>query len=413
MEFKSYLLEDVAMFRNAKISVEDIEDKDYISTENMLPNKNGVTFDGSKPTSGNVNRFSRKDILISNIRPYFKKIWFSDRVGAASPDVLILGGKEEILLPKFLYYVLSNDVFFDYMVKTSKGTKMPRGDKNAILKYEVKIPSIKYQAKITNILSLIDEKVLVNKNLIKSLGSICDSLFKRWFIDFEFPNEQGLPYRSSGGEMVESELGEIPKFFEIKELLSICEVKDGTHDSPKQAIEGFPLVTSKHLMDNSIDFSSAKLISTEDYEKVNRRSQVDTNDILISMIGTVGKLYLVHDKEINFAIKNIGLIKTSQIDDYEYIFSYFKSNFMQNYIKERTTGSTQQYISLTELRKVPVLVPSEQVLTAYKRVIKPLYEMIALITVENQRLVLLRDSLLPKLLSGEIEIPDESVVERL
>jgi len=316
---------------------------------------------------------------------------------------------EDMVTFDYMYYVLKSSK--DKLEAVASGSTFKEVSGKVVKDFEILIPDIMTQNKITNILNSLDEKIECNMDIIKNLEEFSQTLFKHWFIDFEFPNVEGLPYKSSGGEMVDSELGEIPKDWVFKNLVNICEVKDGTHDSPKQVEEGYPLVTSKHLRKNSIDFATTKLISFDDYEKVNKRSLVERFDILISMIGTVGRLYLVQDKFIEFAIKNIGLIKTSQIDDYEFIYCYLQSESMKAHIEERMAGSTQQYISLTELRKIPVLMPSKEVLKIFKDKVHSLFEMIYSMTVEIHLLEELRDTLLPKLLSGEIEVPDESVAD--
>ncbi|WP_338784032.1 restriction endonuclease subunit S [Bacillus paranthracis] len=285
--------------------------------------------------------------------------------------------KNDVLSPYYLYTYF-NSLHFQSLINTWAGggfTRLYIGV-TAQLKLPIEVPNIHEQKKMTKILTYLDKKITLNNSVVKNLEEISQTFFKHWFTNFEFPNEQGEPYKSSGGEMVESELGEIPKGWNIEKLSNVCEVKDGTHDSPKQVEHGYPLVTSKHLRNHEIDFSTTKLISEEDFIKVNKRSLVETQDILISMIGTVGRLYFVQGENINYAIKNIGLIKSSQTDIAEYIYMYFKSPFMINHIKERMTGSTQQYISLTELRKIPVILPKEDILSRYSALIKPNFDMI-------------------------------------
>lgn len=139
-------------------------------------------------------------------------------------------------------------------------------------------------------------------------------------------------------------------------LGDICDVRDGTHDSPKPKDSGHPLVTSKHIKNHKIDFSTANLISDEDFEAVNKRSKVDQHDILISMIGTVGELALI-DYEPTFAIKNIGLIKTGDELLGKYLFYYLQSTKAKQYIEASLAGSTQKFIGLGQLRNFPVELP--------------------------------------------------------
>lgn len=139
-------------------------------------------------------------------------------------------------------------------------------------------------------------------------------------------------------------------------LGDICDVRDGTHDSPKPKNSGHPLVTSKHIKNYKIDFSTANLISAQDFEAVNRRSKVDKHDILISMIGTVGELALI-DYQPTFAIKNIGLIKTGDELLGKYLFYYLQSTKAKQYIEASLAGSTQKFIGLGQLRKFPIELP--------------------------------------------------------
>ncbi len=130
------ILADLCAFTDIRVAVADLDLDSYISTENMLPNKEGITRSVGLPTVNQTQAYRAEDVLISNIRPYFKKIWFADRDGGCSNDVLVLRAKKNVY-PNFLYYLLSDDSFFDYATATAKGTKMPRGDKGAIMRYEV------------------------------------------------------------------------------------------------------------------------------------------------------------------------------------------------------------------------------------------------------------------------------------
>lgn len=142
----------------------------YVSTENMLPNKTGITTPSNVPTVGSITAYKENDTLVSNIRPYFKKIWKATSCGGCSNDVLVFRAKNGITAD-FLYYSLADDKFFDYSMKTSKGTKMPRGDKKAILEYTVSDLDLITQKKATIILSLIDRKIAVNNTINDNLAA--------------------------------------------------------------------------------------------------------------------------------------------------------------------------------------------------------------------------------------------------
>ena len=220
---------------------------------------------------------------------------------------------------KFIKYYLNQLDITPYIT----GSAQPKLNKANLSKIKVIAPTKSEQISISNFLGMLDEKIELNNQMNETLEEMAQALFKRWFVDFEFPNEEGKPYKSSGGEMVESELGMIPKGWNIKLASEVVDVKDGTHASPKVVNEGYPLITSKHINGDRLRIEEANLISETDYVEVNKRSKVDTGDILISMIGTVGLLYYVQDLDVNFAIKNLGLFKTSKtVEMQEYIYLY-------------------------------------------------------------------------------------------
>lgn len=158
-------------YAEGRIAVADLDLYSYISTENMLQNKEGICQSSGLPTVAQTQAYQPDDVLVSNIRPYFRKIWFSDREGGCSNDVLVMRAKEDCY-PRFLYYVLSDNAFFDYATATGKGTKMPRGDKGAIMRYLV--PNVPYetQVEIADTLSALDERIVENKKINHHLTSI-------------------------------------------------------------------------------------------------------------------------------------------------------------------------------------------------------------------------------------------------
>lgn len=161
-------LGDISSFRKKKISITTLTTKTYISTENMLPNKSGIVNATSLPKGNLTQAFEKGDVLVSNIRPYFKKIWMAKNNGGCSNDILVFAANKNID-NDFLYYVISDDAFFAHAMATSKGTKMPRGDKKSIMQYEVPCYEIQIQQKIASILKSIDEKIEINNRINNNL----------------------------------------------------------------------------------------------------------------------------------------------------------------------------------------------------------------------------------------------------
>ena len=163
-------LSDICDFRKGKVEVENLNAKNYISTENMLPNKCGITEASSLPTVSLTQEYNSGDVLVSNIRPYFKKIWQAQYDGGCSNDVLVFVPKPNTD-KDFLYYVLADDDFFTYSMATSKGTKMPRGDKISIMQYEVPLIDLQVQKKIASVLKVLDEKIELNNEINNNLAA--------------------------------------------------------------------------------------------------------------------------------------------------------------------------------------------------------------------------------------------------
>ena len=150
-------MRDIAEYAKERISNNELTVENYISVENLLQDRAGKRNAEKIPTECNLIKFNCRDILVGNIRPYLKKIWFSDCVGGTNGDVLVIRSKNvDVAYPKFLYYILAADEFFEYDNQNSKGAKMPRGNKDAVMSYKFYLPTVEKQKKIVNILDRFD-----------------------------------------------------------------------------------------------------------------------------------------------------------------------------------------------------------------------------------------------------------------
>ena len=274
------------------------------------------------------------------------------------------------------------------------------------------------QQKIAKVLSTLDKKIELNNQINQNLEAMAKTLYDYWFVQFDFPfdfaqgkpNANDKPYKSSGGKMVYNEelKREIPEGWEMDIINNIINVKDGTHDSPKKSDSGYYLITSKHLKASGIDFNEASLISSRDFDLVNKRSKVDKGDFLVSMIGTVGLTYWVKNMDTKFAIKNIGLFKTSQRPDIsDYLYASLNSSFGKAYIQSKmSTGTSQPYITLGAIREIPIILPSTNILNLFVRSVSNIYSKIHTNIDETQKLTQLRDWLLPMLMNGQVSVAD-------
>jgi len=268
----------------------------------------------------------------------------------------------------------------------------------------IPIPHIDKQREIVQEYNTIQNRIALNQQLIQKLEETAQAIYKEWFVEFEFPDENGKPYRSNGGEMVwNEEMGkEIPKDWKNVNLSSIINIKDGTHDSPSPTENGYPLVTSTHLDSYDIKLKETYNITEEDFIQTNKRSKVDKYDILFSMIGTVGLVNYVLYDEINFAIKNVGLFKTSEKKEIaDYILFYLKSDYMKLYLASNPNGSTQNYVTLGFLRDMLILLPLDNTVLKFEEISEKIIETIHIKTIENQKLSELKELLLSKLATEE------------
>ena len=152
------MLSSVAEYSNERINAKEVNASSYVGVDNLLQNKKGKTIASYIPTTGNLTKFQCEDILIGNIRPYLRKIWFSDIIGGTNGDVLVIRSKnnKQILLNRYLYHILSSEKFFIYDNGHAKGAKMPRGNKEAVMNYQFYIPVITEQQRIVEILDRFD-----------------------------------------------------------------------------------------------------------------------------------------------------------------------------------------------------------------------------------------------------------------
>ena len=173
-EWENVILKDIADFQKERISSELLDENTYVSTENILQNFEGVQSANSIPANTNVIAYKENDILLSNIRPYLKKVWFADRTGGCSADVFVL--RSNGCEPKFLYNVIASDKFINYVMSGAKGVKMPRGDKKQMECFNFSIPTVAEQRKISKTLSLLGERIATQNKIIEDLKKLNQQL---------------------------------------------------------------------------------------------------------------------------------------------------------------------------------------------------------------------------------------------
>ena len=371
-------LSDICSYRKEKIAVAELDRGNYISTENMLPDKNGVTTATSLPTTIQTQKYAKGDILVSNIRPYFKKIWFADKDGGCSNDVLVFKTKDGTD-PRYLYYVLANDPFFEYSMATAKGTKMPRGDKKALMEYDVPDYDLKEQNKIAGVLSAIDGKIQLNNKINKNLLKQAQSIFTQEFLMFN----------------------RIPDGWKESSLLGIADYLNGLAMQkyrPKDNEQGLPVLKIKELRQGYCDFSS-KLCSPS----IKPEYIIHDGDVIFSWSGSLlVDLWCGGTCGLN---QHLFKVTSSTYDKWFY-YAWTKYHLQKFAAIAADMATTMGHIKREELSKAEVLIPSQSDYNRIGSLLAPLYELVISNRIENRKLASLRDELLPQLMSGQLDVSE-------
>ena len=314
---------------------------------------------------------------------------------------------------------VAHNEFIYYRMKLAKkelesvagGSTFKEVSGKVMKEFKIKLPSIEQQKRIASILSSLDDKIELNNEMNKTLEDMAQSIFKRWFVDFEFPNEDGQSYKSSGGEMVESELGMIPKGWEVKTINEMVNVTDyvanGSFASLKNNVkqgedEDYAILI--RLVDHNRGFKGPYMYVDENGYNFLSKSKLYGGEIIISNVGanagTVFKApYL--QKPMTLGPNSIMILK-STLDNY--LYYYLTSDIGQNNLKGILGGSAQPKFNKTDFRNIQIVLPNDDIIEKFNSVINTIIEKIELISRENRIIESVRDNLLPKLISGQNNI---------
>lgn len=374
-------LSDICSFRKGKVEVENLNVKNYISTENMLPNKCGITEASSLPTVSLTQEYKNGDVLVSNIRPYFKKIWQAQYDGGCSNDVLVFVPKTNTD-KDFLYYVLADDDFFTYSMATSKGTKMPRGDKTSIMQYEVPLIDLQVQEKIASVLKALDKKIELNNEINNNLEEQLSALFVNMF-----------------GHSIDSLDNSDIKLGDLIESVDNRGKTPPLSDEPTD----YPIIDVRALSGNSriIDYTNCtKYVSKETYNNWFRSGHPKEYDILISTVGSLAEMKIFLGT-IGCIAQNVVGFRTKGISPL-YLYQYL--NYIKNDLVAYNIGSVQPSIKVTHIIKHSIYVASKEDIEIFDSIARYITKKIFANCQENEALKQMRDTLLPKLMSGELDV---------
>ena len=320
-------------FSTTRISSSELNEDNYVSTENMLQDFQGIVEAKSVPDDVNVISFSCGDILISNIRPYLKKVWKATFNGGCSSDVYVLQANDNIE-SDYLHYVVANDKFINFVMSGAKGVKMPRGDKNQMKTYSLSLPQIQEQKKIGKMLSLLDERIATQNKIIEDLKKLksaiinyainsLDTDFAKFSSLYEMAGEGGTPTTSNASFY---DNGKIP-FIKIDDL------------KQKYLTENKDFITELGLQK-----SSAWL--------------VPTRSILFSNGATIGEItittYPVCTKQ-----GILGIVPKQNID-VEFLYYFMSSSYFKKAVSRIVTEGTMKTAYLKDINNILCPIPTKE-----------------------------------------------------
>lgn len=338
-------------------------------------------------------------------------------VAIAKNDISTNQGFKSIICNKsvvdneFIYYTLK--YYKEAIENIAAGSTFKEVSGKVLKEFKIPLPPLSEQKEISKILFSIDKNIELNHQMNQTLEEIGQAIFRQWFVHFEFPDENGQPYKSSGGEMVDSELGAIPKNWSIKSLGDICDVKGG-----KRLPKGHRLVKNKtnhpyirvtDLNNQGLILDNIEYLEDDTFKKI-KRYIITEEDIYISIVGTIGLVGLVPNvlDRANLT-ENCAKLTNIRIKK-ELLTVFLKSYNGQEQIKALTVGSTQGKLALYRIKEIKIALPNDEVLLEkIQLVLSSIWKIQNHNLIHNQNLTQIRDSLLPKLMSGKIRVLEATV----
>lgn len=381
----------------------------YVSMADLIANQRFINkFSLKKYTNG--PRFQNGDTLFARITPCLENgktayvdILDAGEVGFGSTEFIVLSGKDGKTNSKFVYYLSRLPWFRERAIKSMTGTSGRQRVQNAFfdeLKYFV--PPMLDQTNIAGALSLFDEKIQLNnksKDLIEHLAS---RVFRHWFIDFEFPNEDGEPYKSSGGDFTKSELGEIPRRWSVSTIENLSSsIQNG--GTPNRMVKNYwhngtiPWFKTGELQDGPLLHSEERITRSGLLNSACKLWRPKT--ILVALYGaSVGRLGIL---EIA-ATANQACSAIIAKPEYGFLFLFYSLLFSRDYLRTIAVGAAQQNINQQVIKSLRIITPQPKIAKMFQDTMLPLYSLAVTNTKQSMILGALRDTLLPKLISGEL-----------
>ena len=377
----------------------DINDTQYVSNEmyeekiKYALNYNDILI---SMTGSNVNQIASAVGKIGRVKLKYTKLLLNQRVGK-----LFVKDNSKCNYDYLYYYLIQPEIRYNLAANAGGSANQANISPADIKNIDIKLPSLEEQEKIVNILSCLDDKIELNNEMNKTLEEMAQSIFKRWFVDFEFPNEDGEPYKSSGGEMVESELGMIPKGWEVSSIYDLAEYINGTSFKSKEYGESGLAIIKIAELKNGITESTKFFVGNKD-----EKFYLKNRDILFSWSGNPDTSIDTFIWYKGDAILNQHIFKVIPKDNIGYCFiylmlKYFKKTFTEIARNKQTTGLG--HVTVKDLKELKLAIDYNKIM-ALNIIALPLIEK----KIENyyniEKLTIIKNVILPKLMNGEIKL---------
>lgn len=360
------------------------------------------------------------DILFSMAGMFLGKtgiVFEQDTPANTNQAVAIIRVVQDVASYKYVYYYLNQKLIQDYINGSIAQSAQPNINLKEIGDININLPPLHEQKSIADTLSCLDDMIELNNHTNQVLEEIARTIFKRWFVDFEFLNEDGEPYKSSGGEMVESELGEIPKGWRVAKLedaLLVIEAGNRPKGGASNLDNGIPSIGAENIIGlGEYDFSKEKYVPEEYFELMNK-GIVNNWDVMLYKDGAqIGrKTMFAQDFPHKKCCINshVFILRCNDLITQPYLYFWLDQDYMTQNIINLNANSAQPGINQPAVKQLKILVPDKETINRFQDIVEKLLILLFENCKENRKLTSLRDTLLPKLMSGEIRVPTEEVV---
>jgi type I restriction enzyme S subunit len=404
-EWRRYKFSDFVKI-NPTISLKGGGTFSFIEMKDLSEGKRYVLPSNEKEITGGA-RFKEGNTLFARITPCLEngKIGqaknLKNGVGFGSTEFLIFDDVSEVSDKDFIYYLACWKEVRKFAEQNMVGTSgRQRVGKEAFEKLELAFPNLITQKRIAFILSTIDDKIENNLATNQTLEEIARTLFKEWFVNFNYPNAEG--------NLKHSEFGEIPESWSINGIGEICYVQNGYAFKSKDfLVQGeVGIIKIKNISGNVVDIQNTDFVDASVISSLDTKFKIESGSLLIAMTGAeVGKIGLVPLTEKNLWLnQRVGMFQEKIAYGNLFMYLLFSTATYQTAIQNSALGSAQPNISASAIESIRAIIPPAELIEAFGKAVKPMFEKILDNLAENETLKTTRDSLLPKLMSGEIEV---------